>query len=80
MYKPVISVEAKKDFSLIVKFSGNETKRIDFKPYLNFGVFTQLQDTDKFMKAHVSFDTVEWDENIDIDPEFLYEKGEKYSS
>ncbi len=48
---------------------------IDFTPYLNFGVFKQLKDLDIFKKAHVAFDTVEWGDGIDIDPEFLYEKG-----
>ncbi len=79
MYKQVTYVEPRRDYTLILKFSNDETKRLDFTPYLDSGVFKQLKDIDRFMKAHVSFDTVEWDEDIDIDPEFLYDKGEKYS-
>ena len=75
MYKSVSSVEARNDYSLSVKFSNNQVKRVDFTPYLDFGVFKQLRNLDKFKKAHISFDTVEWEDGIDIDPEFLYEKG-----
>lgn len=44
----------------------------DIKPYLNTGIFKELKDESMFKTAKVSFDTVEWDNEADIDPETLY--------
>ena len=33
------------------------------EPYLNL-----------FLKVRVSFDTIEWENGIDLDPQFVYEK------
>jgi hypothetical protein len=45
------------------------------KPYLDFGVFKRLRDYEKFKRARVAFDTIEWDEGMDFDPEFIYKKS-----
>jgi hypothetical protein len=48
------------------------------KPYLNFGsVFKALKDTDLFRTARVSFRTVAWANNADIDPEILYPESKE---
>ena len=42
------------------------------KPYLETGVFKELKDETIFKTVKVSFDTVEWTNEADIDPEILY--------
>lgn len=55
-----------------------EKKRLfDMKPYLDKGIYKELKDERKFKTARISFDSVEWCNKIDIDPEFLYEKSVK---
>ena len=50
----------------------NRKKIFDLKPYLNIGLFAELKDIEIFNSAKVSFDTVMWDNELDIDPEMLY--------
>jgi hypothetical protein len=45
------------------------------KPYLGFWVFKKLRDYEKFKRARIAFDTIEWDEGVDLDPEFIHEKS-----
>ena len=45
------------------------------RPYLDFGIFMRIRDFEKFRRVRVVFDTIEWDENVDLDPEFIYEKS-----
>jgi len=42
------------------------------KPYLSLGIFKALQEPSVFNTAHLSFDTVAWNNGADIDPETLY--------
>jgi len=32
-------------------------------------------DFERFKRARVSFDTIEWDDGVDLDPEFIYDKS-----
>ena len=43
------------------------------KPHLDGGIFEELKDKNLFMKVRVSFDTIEWENGADFDPEVLYE-------
>ena len=84
-YLAVKSVKPTDDFKLILIFSNGEKRLFDMKPYLNKGIFKSLKNIDLFNTVHVSFDTVEWDNEADIDPEILYNdsnkiKEEKYSA
>ena len=47
------------------------------KPYLDKGIYKELKDENKFKTVRISFDSIEWCNNADIDPEFLYEKSKK---
>jgi hypothetical protein len=75
MYPAVCEVTANDDFSLKVVLDNGEKRLLDMKPYLDFGVFKRLRDYEKFKRARVAFDTIEWDEGVDLDPEFIYEKS-----
>ncbi len=83
-YFAVKQVKPIEDYQLILTFSNGEKRMFDMKPYLKKGIFRELRDVSLFNTAHVSFDTVEWDNEADFDPEALYHyskkiKGRKYS-
>lgn len=71
----VKNVTPSENYELILKFSTNEIKKFDMKPYLDFGRYEELKSKNIFDSVFVSFDTIEWANNLDIDPEFLYEKS-----
>ncbi|MBX3265919.1 MAG: DUF2442 domain-containing protein [Acidobacteria bacterium] len=75
MYFSVKQVEPQSDYTLILTFEDGKRKRFDMKPFLETGVFRLLKDKEVFRSARVSFNTVAWDNDIDFDPEALYEGG-----
>ena len=75
MYFSVKKVEPTAEFTLILTFENGEKRVFDMKPYLNTGIFSELQNLDLFNTAHISFNTVSWDNDADFDPEALYEGG-----
>ena len=56
-------------------FENNEIKIFDVKPYLDTGLFKTLKDEKIFKRVKLSYDTIEWPNKIDLDPEVLYEKS-----
>lgn len=75
MYFSVKDVEPQGDYTLILTFEDGKRKLFDMKPFLETGVFRSLKDQKVFRSARVSFNTVAWDNDIDFDPEALYEGG-----
>jgi len=73
MYPSIIKVKAKDNYKLAIEFNNGKHGILDMKPYLEFGVFKALKDIDKFKQVQVSFDTIAWNSEIDLDPEFIYE-------
>jgi len=75
MYLSVNKVKALSGYRLELTFENNEIKVFDVTPYLDTGVFAALKDEKMFKRVKVSFDTIEWPNGIDLDPEVLYEKS-----
>jgi len=75
MYLAIKEVVPYEDFILHLKFENGEVRQFDMKPYLDFGIFKELKSTVLFNSVHVSFDTIEWDNEADLDPEFLYKNS-----
>ena len=75
MYRSVTDVKATDDFKLILRFDNAELKTFDAASILSFGRFSELKDIQQFKKVHVAFDTIEWENGLDIDPEYLYAKS-----
>ena len=69
----IVSVEPLDDYRILLTFSNNEKRIKDMKPYLDKGVFKKLRDKNFFNSVHISFDTISWDDEIDICPDTLYE-------
>ena len=71
----VKAVQPQNDYTLIITFATGEKKLYDCKPLLSYPAFQPLQNLDLFFKAHVKYDTVVWNDKLDIAPESLYENG-----
>lgn len=76
MYSTVTYVKATDDYRLILEFDHAEKRIFDATPILDFGRFAELKDINLFKRVHISFDTIEWDNQLDLDPEYLYQKSE----
>ena len=76
MFFAVTDVAPLNNYMLRLKFKNGEEKVFDMKPYLEIGIFKELKDETIFKTAKVSFDTVEWANEADIDPETLYHESE----
>jgi hypothetical protein len=63
------------DFTLELWFDTGDHRLFDARPYLNKGVFIQLQNLQRFKQAYVAFDTVCWPSEIDIAPETLFDRS-----
>lgn len=72
MYFAVTEVTPLENYKLSLKFKNGEEKVFDMIPYLETGIFKELKDETLFKTVRVSFDTVEWANEADIDPETLY--------
>jgi hypothetical protein len=75
MYLSVKKVKPLNDYKLELTFENNEIRIFDVKPYLDTGLFKTLKDGNIFKMVKVSYDTIEWPNGIDLDPEVLYEKS-----
>ena len=75
MYYSITNVTQLNDYLLRLKFKNGEEKIFDMKPYLETGIFKELKDETVFKTVKVSFDTIEWANEADIDPETLYHES-----
>ncbi|TYO94805.1 DUF2442 domain-containing protein [Desulfallas thermosapovorans] len=78
MYLSVVDVKSLENYKLLLTFENGEKKLFDVKPYLDKGIFKELKDEKLFRSVRVSFDSIEWCNQADIDPEVLYEKSVAY--
>ena len=78
MYIGVKSVEPLSGYKLMLTFENEEKKIFDMNPYLDKGIFKQLQDKKTFNTVHISFDTIEWENGADICPELLYKESTSF--
>jgi hypothetical protein len=71
----VVSVEATDGHSLILRFDNGERRVFDVTPLLSVGRFRSLAAVEEFRKVRVAYDSVEWENGLDLDPEYLYERS-----
>ena len=75
MYLSVKKVKPLSNYKLELTFENKEIRVFDVKPYLDIGLFKTLKDEKIFNMVKVSYDTIEWPNGVDLDPEILYEKS-----
>ena len=76
MYPVIKEVKPGLDYTLLLTFDDGDKRQFDMKPYLDSGIFREVRDVAKFNAVHVSFDTIEWENEADFDPEVLYKNSE----
>ncbi len=69
----VNAVQVRDDYVLRLRFEDGSVRDFDCHEIFNDKPFQPLQDKSFFAKAHVFADTVAWNDEIDIAPEYLYE-------
>ena len=75
MYLSIIEVKPLEDYKLHLTFANNEERVFDVSPYLNVGKFAELRDVSLFNTVEVKFDSIEWANRLDFDPEMLYQES-----
>jgi hypothetical protein len=75
MYLAIKEVRPIDNYQLILTFENGEKRKFDMNPYLDKGIFKELRDVTIFKNVRLSFDTIEWPNQIDLDPEILYEQS-----
>ena len=75
MYLAIRDVKPLDDYLLLLTFENGEKRQFDMKPYLDLGLFQELRDLRLFKTVRTSFDTIEWENEADLDPELLYQKS-----
>jgi len=77
MYLAIKAVQPIPNYNLILTFQNGEKRLFDMNPFLNTGVFKELREIEKFNTVHISFDSIEWENEADLDPEILYQQSKK---
>jgi len=77
MYLAIKNVQPQDNYLLLLTFENGEKRQFDMKPYLNTGIFSELKDLKVFNTVRKSFDSIEWENEADIDPEILYQNSIK---
>jgi len=77
MYLSVLEVKPLEGFKLLLTFENKEKRVFDVSPYLEVGKFTELKEPSIFNTVKVKFDSIEWSNHLDLDPELLYQKSVK---
>jgi len=75
MYLAVKDVKPLDNYNLLLKFENDEERIFDVKPYLEIGKFKELKDINLFKSVKICFDSIEWANQLDLDPELLYQKS-----
>ena len=73
----VVSVVPQNDHHLLLGFTNGERRLFDVRPYLDKGIFVELQDLRYFKEARVAFGTVQWPHEQDFAPETLYAESKE---
>ena len=79
MYLAIKEVEPIDNYQLLLTFENGEKRQFDMKPFLDYGIFQELKDLKIFNTVRSSFDSIEWANEADFDPEILYQKSIRIS-
>jgi hypothetical protein len=68
----VVAVRPDSDYVLILTFANGEVRTFDVKPYLDIGVFRELQDQRYFNRVRPFLGSIQWPNGQDFCPDMLY--------
>ena len=68
----VVAVRPHPNYTLMLTFANGEVKTFDVKPYLNIGIFRELQDQRYFNSVRPFLGSVQWQNGQDFCPDTLY--------
>ena len=71
----VIRVKPQENYKLLITFNNGEKKSFDVKPYLEIGVFRELQDVSVFNSVKPVLGSIQWANGVDLCPDTLYIEG-----
>jgi hypothetical protein len=71
----VAEVKPKNDFTLEILFTNQERKIFDVKPYLDKGIFKELNKSEIFNSVKVENGSISWSGGQDFCPDTLYLDG-----
>ena len=66
------------NFTLNITFENGEVKVFDVKPYLNKGIFKQLNSKEMFYTVKTSLGSIQWQGGQDFCPDTLYLKSTRH--
>ena len=69
----VVSVQPNPDHTITLKFTNGEIRLFDVKPYLDKGIFRELQEPGKFNSVKTFLGSVQWQGGQDFCPDTLYQ-------
>jgi hypothetical protein len=72
----IVKAEYVADYRIHVTFNNDESGIIDLKEAIchdNRPIFKELIDTNKFRQFKVDFDTIVWENGLDLAPKYLYD-------
>ncbi len=72
----VREVEPLSNYRLLLTFADSQKKIFDVKRFLDYPVFAPLKNESFFKTVRAEACTAVWSDEIDIDPELLYEEGQ----
>ena len=76
--KKITTVKPLANYILQLEFESKEVRFFDVKPYLGFGIFTELKNESYFNDVRTSLDSIAWKNGQDFSPETLYLKSVKH--
>jgi len=68
----VVAVYSAPDYTLLLTFTNGEVRVFDVKPYLNIGIFRELQDKRIFNSVRPFLGSIQWRNGQDFCPDTLY--------
>jgi hypothetical protein len=68
----IVAVQPHPDYTLMLTFANGEVKVFDVKPYLNIGIFRELQDPRYFNSVRPFLGSIQWQNGQDFCPDTLY--------
>lgn len=73
MFIEVKNAEYLDGYRLRLSFNNGEIRIVDLESHLNGPLFRPLTNLENFKRFSIPFNTVQWENEADFAPEFLYE-------